>query len=174
MLKIVTSTVAKKDFMILLSYLGKRSLQIRTKNNCAMKSKLPYCNLRISFETNCKLINLFTFKDEFSVFLRSGIVYTFKCGSCNVTYYVKNKRYFKVRMCEHLGVSAFTGQKVKEINHSVIKEHHLFFNHSSSFEDFSILASNNFEFKVTLMDSLLINIDHPLFLLLEHLDNWRT
>ena len=74
-------------------------------------------------------------------------------------------------MCEHLGVSAFTGQKVKEINHSVIKEHHLFFNHSSSFEDFSILAGNNFEFKVTLMDSLLINIDHPLFLPLEHLDN---
>ena len=51
MLKIVRSTVAKKDLMILLPYLGKRSLQIRTKNNCAMKNKLPYCNLRISLET---------------------------------------------------------------------------------------------------------------------------
>ena len=51
-----------------------------------------------------------------SYFLRSGIVYKFKCGGCNGTYYGKTKRHFKVRMCEHLGVSALTGKKV-------IKEH---------------------------------------------------
>ena len=39
-------------------------------------------------------------------------------------------------------------------NDSAIKEHHLFRNHSSSFDDFSILVSNNNDFKVTLMESL--------------------
>ena len=46
-------------------------------------------------------------------------------------------------------------------NDSAIKEHHLFCNYSSGFDDFSILASNNNDFKVTLMESLLINRDHP-------------
>ena len=39
--------------------------------------------------------------------------------------------------------------------------HNLFCNHSSGFVDFFILASNNNDFKVTLMESLLINRDHP-------------
>ena len=41
------------------------------------------------------------------------------------------------------------------------KEHLLFCSHTLDFEDFSILATNNNDFKVTLMESLLINRDHP-------------
>ena len=63
-------------------------------------------------------------------------------------------------MCEHLGVSARTGKRMKGDNDSAVKEH-LFCNHSSGFDNFSILASNNNDFKVTLMESLLINRDHP-------------
>ena len=70
------------------------------------------------------------------VFLRSDIVYKCKCGGCNATYYGKTKRHFKVRMCERLGVSALTGKRVKGDNDSVIKEHHLFCNHSSGFDNF--------------------------------------
>ena len=64
-------------------------------------------------------------------------------------------------MCEHLGISALTGKRVKgDDDDSVIKEHFLFCNHRPDFEDFSILATNNNDFKVTLMESLLINRDH--------------
>ena len=38
-------------------------------------------------------------------------------------------------MCEHLGISALNGKRVKVDNGSVIKEH-LFCNHSSEFDDF--------------------------------------
>ena len=113
------------------------------------------------FQTNCKISNFFTFKDKIPSFLRSGIVYKFQCGSCNATYYGKTKRHFKVRMCEHLGISALTGKRVKGDDDSAIKEHLLFCSHTPEFEDFSILASNNNDFKVTLMESLLINRDHP-------------
>ena len=66
-------------------------------------------------------------------------------------------------MCEHIGISALTGKRVKGENDSAIKEH-LFCNHWSGFDIFSLLASNNNNFKVslrTLKESLLINRDHP-------------
>ena len=63
-------------------------------------------------------------------------------------------------MCEHLGSSALTGKRVKGDDDSAIKEHLLFCNHTPDFEDFSILATNN-DFKVTLMESLLINRNYP-------------
>ena len=156
--KVVVSTVPKKGLMIVIPYLGKISFQICTRINRVMKNKLSRCNFRIVFQAKCKLINFLTFKDKIPVFLRSGIVYKFKCGGCNATYYGKTKRHFKARMCEHFGVSALTGKRVTEGNDSPIKEHYLFCNHSSGFDNFSILASNN---KVTLMESLLINRNHP-------------
>ena len=81
--------------------------------------------------------------------LRSGIVYKFHCGGCSVTYYGKTKRHFKVRMCEHLGISGLNGKRVKGDDDSAIKEHFLFCNHAPVFEDF---ANNNNDFKVTLME----------------------
>ena len=159
--KPVVSTVPKKQLIITLPYLGKLSLQIRTRINRIMKNKLPYCNVQFVFQTKCKISNFFTFKDKIPLVLRSGIAYKFQCGSCNATYYGKTKRHFKVRMCEHLGISALTGKRVKGDDDSAIKEHLLFCNHKPDFEDFSILATNNNDFKVTLMESLLINRDHP-------------
>ena len=122
-----------------------------------MKNKLPCCNIRFAFQTKCKISNFFTFKDKIPSFLRSYVQY----GSFNATYYGKTKRHFKVRMCEHLGISALTGKRVKGDDDSAIKEHLLFCNHTTDFEDFSILATNNNEFKVTLMECILINRDDP-------------
>ena len=59
-------------------------------------------------------------------------------------------------MCKHLEVE----KRVTEDNDSTIVEHHFFCNHSSGFDYFSVLASNNNDFKVTLMESLLINRDY--------------
>ena len=64
-------------------------------------------------------------------------------------------------MCEHLGIFALTGKRAKSDNDSSIKEHFLFCNQATDFKDFSILATNNNNFKVMLMGSLLINRDHP-------------
>ena len=51
----------------------------------------------------------------------------------------------------------------EELNHGFTTKEHLFLcNHSPDFEDFSVLDANNNDIKVTLMESLLINRDHPL------------
>ena len=101
---IVVSTVPERDLMVVLPYLGKLMLQIRIRITRVMKNKLPYRNLRIVFQTKCKLINSFLFKGKIPVFLRSDIVYKLKCGGCNAIYYGKTKRHFKVRMYEQFGV----------------------------------------------------------------------
>ena len=59
-------------------------------------------------------------------------------------------------MCEHLGISALTVKRVKSDDDSAIKEHLLFCKHTPDFEDFSILATSNNDFKVTLIESLLM------------------
>ena len=61
---------------------------------------------------------------------------------------------FKVRMCDHL-------KGFKNDDGSAVKEHLLFCNDAPDFEYFSIPTTNNSSFKVTLMESLLINRDHP-------------
>ena len=94
-------------------------------------------------------------------FSRAGTVYIFQCGGCSATYYGKTKRHLKVRMCEHLGILALTWKRVKGNDDSTIKEHLLFCSHSSDFEDSSILTTNNNDLKVTLMESLLTDRDHP-------------
>ena len=37
--------------------------------------------------------------------LLSGLAFKYKYGGCNATYYSNTKRYFKVQICEHLGIS---------------------------------------------------------------------
>ena len=84
------------------------------------------------------------------------------CGGYKavMVYYGKTKRHFKVRIWENFGVSVLTGKRIKKDNDSVIKEYNLFCNHSSGFDNFFILTSNSNDFKVTVIDSLLINRDH--------------
>ena len=84
--KPVVSTVPKEYLIIALPYLGKLSLQIRTRINRIMKNKLPYCNVQFVFQTKCKISNFFRFKDKIPSVLHSGIVYKFQYGSCNATY----------------------------------------------------------------------------------------
>ena len=160
--KSAVSIVPKEDLTMVLSYLGKLSLQIHTWLSSIMKNKLWYGNVQFVSKMKCKISNFVWSKDRIPSFLRSGIVYKFQCGGCNATYYGKTKRHFKVWFWEHLRISALTGKRVKCVDNSAIKEHLLFCNLAPDFEDFSIQDTNNKNFKVALMDSLLINKDHHL------------
>ena len=118
--KTAVSIVSKKDVTMVLSYLGKLSLQIHTWVNSLMKNKLWYGNIQFASKTKCKISNFFWSKDRIPSFLLSGIVYKFQCGGCNATYYGKTKRHFKVRFCEHSRISALTGKRVKCVDNSAI------------------------------------------------------
>ena len=156
-------TVPKKEVSVILPFLGPVSLEIRKRLSGVFKEKLPYCNLRFIFCSNVRLQNLFKFKDRIPKCLQSGLVYKFKCSSCNATYYGKTKRHFKVRMSEHMGVSHLTNKKrsLQPNQHTAVLEHSLMCNHPSSYEDFTIISKESNDFKLTLKESLLINRDKP-------------
>ena len=69
-----------------------------------------------------------------------------QCGSRNATYYGKTKHYFKVRMCENLGILALAGKRVNSVDNSDIEKHLLFCNNLPDFDDCSIPTTNNNNF----------------------------
>ena len=54
--------------------------------------------MKIVFTSPDKVKIFFTFKDKVHKMLLSGLVYKYKCGGCNATYYGKNKNPLKVRV----------------------------------------------------------------------------
>ena len=58
-------------------------------------------------------------------------------------------------------IAALTGKRVTDDDDSATKERLLFCNHVPDFEGFLIFTTNNNDFKITLMESLLINRRHP-------------
>lgn len=56
--------------------------------------------------------------------LRSGLVYKYKCGGCDPTYYSETKHHFKFRVFKH-GISHLTDQKLKidKYNLTAIQEY---------------------------------------------------
>ena len=73
--------------------------------------KLTSCNLKIVFTSLVKVKSFFTFKDKLPKMLLLELVYQYRCGGCNATYYGKTKHHFKVRICEHLGISHLTEKR---------------------------------------------------------------
>ena len=162
--KIRIPTVTKKELLIVLPYLGKLSLQTRSRLNKIVHSNLPSCKAIFVFKSNAKLSSFFTFKDKISKELQSGVVYKYSCGDCNANaYYGKTKRRFKVRACEHAGISPLTGKRLASNPYqtSAVKEHMLTCNHIVSFDDFSVLANSNNNFHLELKESLFILRDNP-------------
>ena len=85
----------------------------------------------------------------------------FQCSSCNATYYGKIKRHFKVPVSEHMGVSACTGKNIKSTKNSAVHVHMVVCNNIVPFEEFSVLANGNNDFRIKLHESLLMHRDGP-------------
>ena len=143
--KVMFANVPKRNVFVKLPFLGSASFQIRKKLQKLVSDKLTSCNLKVLFMSPVRVKNFFTFKDKFPKMLHSGLVYKHKCGGCNATYYGKTKHYFKIRICEDLGISHLTGKKVKinKNKETAIQEQLLCFNYSPSFEVFSILTKES-------------------------------
>ena len=87
--------------------------------------------------------------------------YKFQCSCCNATYYGKTKLHFKVRVSQHMGVSARTGKNIKFTTNCAVRDHMLACNNIVYFEEFSVLANGTNDFRIKLRESLLIHRDGP-------------
>ena len=150
-------TVPKRELICVLPYLGKASLDLRTKLRRTIERNLPFCKLKIIFRSKCRLNTLFHFKDSLEKKIRSGIIYRYRCSNCNVTYYGKTFRHFYTRAAKHMGISNLTGKCLKNVKQSAISDHLLQCNCTINFDNFDILAAESNKFKLLLRESLRSN-----------------
>ena len=83
------------------------------------------------------------------------------CGSCNASYIGKTFRYMKVRVSEHQGVSPRTGNHLKEILSTSVRDHKLDCNHIVAWDDFKVLGRESNHWLLEIKESLFIKRDRP-------------
>ena len=103
-----------------------------------------------------RLLHFFSFKDKIPLHLRLHVVYHFMCQSCGALYVGETIWHLHTCISDHMGISPLTSKKCTNHPLTSILSHHLDTDHPVSFDDFKILFSCPFQFKLLLRESLLI------------------
>ena len=127
-----------------------------------MERDLPYCKLKITLRSKCRLKTLFRFKDSLEKKIRSGIIYCYTCSNCKVTCYGKTFCHFYTRAAEHMGSPILQENALKTLHNLQYLTILLQFNCVINLDDFSILATDCNKLKLLLRQSLLIKRDKPI------------
>ena len=149
--KAIQNTVNEKQLLIGLPFLSAQSFLVRKRLQSCIRNHLPYCSLRMTFQSKNKLSSLFYFKYIIPKEISSHLVYKFSC--CNANYYGAERHFF-VRASEHLRMTPLTGKRVKNPKKPAIFDHILLKRNDASFEDFTILLKESNKFKLHLKGSL--------------------
>ena len=155
--KAVVHSVPKKVMDLCLPFTGSHSLQIRTQISRLCSSAFPHLNIRFVFRPTPCLSHLFTFKDKIPNGLRSCVVYHFKCRCCSPSYVGQTVRHLHTRVCEHLGISALTGNKSSKTKLTSILQHLNNTGHTASLDVFKIISSCPSSDELMIHESLLIS-----------------
>ena len=104
-------TVPKKTVYFCLLFTGSHSLEIRTQiTRLCSATAYPHLNICFVFRSSTRISSFFPFKDRIPKFLRSSVVYLFKCRCCSASYVGQTTRHLHTRVSEHLGISPITGK----------------------------------------------------------------
>ena len=165
--KQTVSTVSKKELRICLPFMGIDSLKIRKELFKFAKDYLPgSCKLQIIFSTQNRLGDYFKFKDKIPLQCRSFILYKYLCNKCNLVYYGKTFRHYKVRVYEHLGKSLKTDKPFKfnskNSNNTAVLNHIHNCKCKASMDDFKIIGSAKNDYHLRIKESIIIKKDNPI------------
>ena len=138
--------------------------QIRKNPKKLFSDKLTSCNLEIVFTSPVRGKSFFTFKDKLPTMLLLGLAYKYKCGGWNANYYGMTKRHIMVWPSPNLLTFRHFTINIDNNKLTVIQEHFLCCNYSPFYEHFSILTRKNNDFKLKIMERLLIASEKPLVL----------
>ena len=93
----IKHTVPKKDFFLVLPYLGDLSGIIQKRITNAFDKAIPWGKINITFKTHSRISHLFRFKDPVPNDIVSKVIYYYTCPSCNTRYVGETERHCKVR-----------------------------------------------------------------------------
>jgi hypothetical protein len=158
------ATVAKKEFMIVLPFLGSTSL--RTKNQLirSFRELLPFSKLKVVFKTSRRISSCFSFKDKIPKSLMSGVIYKYTCAGCNSCYIGSTKRFWEKRLEEHLHISALTGKRLHSMQVYAPMQHAKSGTCSVatfSREDFTIIGREKNPYVLQVKESIFISSEKP-------------
>ena len=86
--KKIYALAPKKELVCVLPFIGKKSLQLRSKLVKSVQNNLCFCHLKFAFQSPYKL-HTFCFKDILNKKICSHLVYRYSRSSCKATYYGK-------------------------------------------------------------------------------------
>ena len=156
--KVNIDTVPKREYLIVLPYLGPLSTKIQHRIKTVFQKTLNYGKIRIVFRTTRRLSHLLRFKDLVSTDLSSHIIYHFKCSCCNAGYIGETRKHFKVRSSQHLGISEFTGRPMKGGLPTAITKHIKDSKCQCDLRNFDILGREEDYHKRLVKESLFIKL----------------
>ena len=132
-------TASTKIVYFCLPFTGSHSLQIRTQIARLCSAAYPHLNIRFVFRSSTRISSFFPFKNKVPKFLRSGVVYVFKCRCCSASYVGQTTRHLHTRVSEHLGISPITGKPSSSPPMSSIFSHLKTTGHTANFDDFNLI-----------------------------------
>ena len=156
-----TTTVEKRVVYFSTPYTGSHSFLLKRKLKELFNEFYPQISLKVVFKATNPMKNLFSIKEKIPKYLRSKVVYNYKCDRCNASYVGKCFRQFKARINEHMGRSPRTGNLLAKPPYSAIREHCEAEGHLPSKENFSILGSANTELELRIMEALFQHREKP-------------
>ena len=115
--------VHKRELTFVLPYLGKLSLDLKTKLRRTIERDLPYRQLKVIFRSKCRLNTLLRVKDPLKKKKSLWIIYHYASSNCKVTYYGKTFRHFHSRAAEHTRISNLAGKRFKSVKQSAISDY---------------------------------------------------
>ena len=154
-------TASKEITYFCLPFTGIHSLQIRTQINRLCNAAFPHLDIRFVFRSSRRISSFFSFKDKVPKYLRSSVVYLFKCRCCSALYVGQTTRHLLTRISEHLGISPITGKHSTNPAMSSILSHINASGHPANFDDFQILSSSSDSYELVIHESVLINKYKP-------------
>ena len=158
-------TVPKRELSICLPFLGKHSLELKSKITRFADKYFPTCRIKVIFKCNNRLKNFLVFKDKIPLNVRSHLLYRYTCDGCNAIYIGKTRRHYLVRVFEHLGISLRTHKKFtynpNNGNNSAILNHVNGHSCTGKEQNFKIIGSASNDYHLCLKESLLIQKHKP-------------
>ena len=156
-------SVPKLEKYIVLPYFGAKSVNLQRDICDLLTQYYPYMNPKIVLRNRFTVSSLFKFKDRIPKCLRSGIVYQYRCSSCEESYIGSTYVRLYTRVCEHKGIqiSDRTQNMLSSPKNSAIREHSHTCDTPFSIDDFTVLDAEPFPFSLRLLESLYIHKHRP-------------
>jgi hypothetical protein len=154
-------SVGLKQIFVMFPYLGHSSNVLKRKVSTYLRKFYPQIQLKIIFSNKNTIGSMFNCKDKLPPYLVSNVIYKYTCGTCSATYIGETSKQFKVRVCQHRGISYRSGNVLSDSDNSKIFVHSVSNDHVIKKENFKILAQCNNQNDLRLLESIYIHNMHP-------------